>query len=149
MRLWSLHPKYLDSKGLVALWREALLAQKVLEGETKGYKNHPQLKRFKEYSDSLEAIGCFLVYIFEEGKKRGYNFNKEKIKNFNSCKEIIEVNNKQITYEFEHLKNKLLIRDSKKYEQLINIKEKIAVNPIFKMIKGYIEDWEIIAENGT
>jgi len=30
MRLWSLHPRYLDAKGLVALWREGLLAQKVL-----------------------------------------------------------------------------------------------------------------------
>ncbi|HEU5178767.1 MAG TPA: pyrimidine dimer DNA glycosylase/endonuclease V, partial [Burkholderiales bacterium] len=32
MRLWSLHPKYLDARGLVALWREALLAQAVLRG---------------------------------------------------------------------------------------------------------------------
>lgn len=23
MRLWSSHPKYLDAKGIVALWREA------------------------------------------------------------------------------------------------------------------------------
>ena len=38
MRLWSIHPKYLGTKGLVALWREALLAQKVLQGNTKGYK---------------------------------------------------------------------------------------------------------------
>jgi hypothetical protein len=30
MRIWSLHPKYLDSKGLVALWRESLLAKNVL-----------------------------------------------------------------------------------------------------------------------
>jgi carboxyl-terminal processing protease len=29
MRLWSLHPKYLDAQGLVALWREALLAKAV------------------------------------------------------------------------------------------------------------------------
>ena len=43
MRLWSIHPRYLDSMGLVALWREALLAQAVLRGETKGYKFHPQL----------------------------------------------------------------------------------------------------------
>jgi len=30
MRLWTIHPKYLDRQGLLALWREALLAQKVL-----------------------------------------------------------------------------------------------------------------------
>ena len=39
MRLWSLRPKYLDSQGLVALWREGLLAQAVLRGKTRGYRN--------------------------------------------------------------------------------------------------------------
>jgi len=38
MRLWTIHPKYLDAKGLVALWRETLLAKHVLEGKTPGYK---------------------------------------------------------------------------------------------------------------
>jgi hypothetical protein len=28
---------------LVAVWREGLLAQAVLQGKTNGYKNHPQL----------------------------------------------------------------------------------------------------------
>jgi hypothetical protein len=27
MRIWTVHPRYLDPKGLVAAWREALLAQ--------------------------------------------------------------------------------------------------------------------------
>lgn len=31
-----MHPRYLDAKGLVALWREALLVQAVLRGETRG-----------------------------------------------------------------------------------------------------------------
>ncbi len=30
MRIWSLHPKYLDRQGLLACWRETLLAQKVM-----------------------------------------------------------------------------------------------------------------------
>jgi hypothetical protein len=37
---------YLDGRGLVALWREALLAQAVLRGRTRGYR-HPQLARFR------------------------------------------------------------------------------------------------------
>jgi hypothetical protein len=53
MRLWSLHPKYLDRAGLLAVWREGLLAQQVLMGNTKGYKNHPQLNRFKEQGDKV------------------------------------------------------------------------------------------------
>ena len=36
MRLWSVHPQHLDVRGLVALWREGLLARKVLLGETNG-----------------------------------------------------------------------------------------------------------------
>ena len=32
MRLWSLSPRYLDVKGLVAVWREGLLADAVLLG---------------------------------------------------------------------------------------------------------------------
>ena len=46
MRLWSVHPRYLDTAGLTACWREALLAQKVLTGATRGYRRHPQLERF-------------------------------------------------------------------------------------------------------
>jgi hypothetical protein len=37
MRLWTLHPRYLDSQGLVALWREGLLAQAVLRNRTRGF----------------------------------------------------------------------------------------------------------------
>nr|WP_243687290.1 pyrimidine dimer DNA glycosylase/endonuclease V [Methanobacterium formicicum] len=61
MRLWSLHPKYLDVKGLVALWREGLLARAVLKGKTKGYTNHPQLIRFKNQKKS----GSFPGYLFK------------------------------------------------------------------------------------
>lgn len=43
MRLWSLHPSLLDRAALIAGWREALLAQKVLRGQTTGYRHHPQL----------------------------------------------------------------------------------------------------------
>jgi len=70
MRIWSLHPKYLDTKGLVELWRETLLAKHVLEGKTKGYKNHPQLNRFKIYSKPLEAINFYLnIYIRKQLKE--------------------------------------------------------------------------------
>ena len=65
MRLWSLHPKYLDTKGLLALWREGLLAQKVLAGKTKGYKNHPQLDRFKAHGSPRKAIGRYLLDIWK------------------------------------------------------------------------------------
>ena len=80
MRLWSISPMHLDPKGLVALWREALLARKVLEGLTKGYKNHPQLSSFKRCSDPSKAINTYLYYVWVEGKRRGFSFQEVKVR---------------------------------------------------------------------
>lgn len=79
MRLWSLHPSLMDTKGLVALWRESLLAKNVIENKTKGYRNHPQLIRFKKVNDPVDAINCYLSEIHKEAIKRKYNFDKSKI----------------------------------------------------------------------
>lgn len=140
MRLWSLNPKYLDSKGLLACWRETLLAKKVLEDKTKGYKNHPQLIRFKKLAQPIQGINSYLEQIFIESKSRGYNFDASKIgsKKFSGK---IPVTKGQIEYEFEHLKNKLKTRDSKKFLELKKI-SKIQPNPIFKIIPGKKEEWE-------
>ena len=54
MRLWSLDPAHLDRQGLVACWREALLAQAVLAGRTRGYRHHPQLERFRVVPGPVE-----------------------------------------------------------------------------------------------
>ena len=78
MRLWSIHPKYLDAKGLVALWREGLLAQKVLKGETQGYINHPQLDRFKSKQDPIAATSKYLYLIHKESLQQYYSLNLEK-----------------------------------------------------------------------
>jgi len=64
VRLWSISPGYLDARGLVALWREALLAQKVLMGLTRGYTRHPQLERFRRTSDPVLYIGTYLYYVY-------------------------------------------------------------------------------------
>jgi hypothetical protein len=142
MRLWSIHPEYLDAKGLVALWREGLLAQKVLLGETRGYKNHSQLIRFKECNNSVGAIASYLRCVHEEAEKRGYKFDRAKIANKRITAKLF-VNSGQIDYEFEHLLNKLKMRDHSLYAKLKNIK-KIKLHPIFKKRKGNIEDWEVV-----
>lgn len=142
MRLWSIHPKYLDSKGIVALWREALLAQKVLAGETKGYKYHPQLDRFKQTPNSLAAIAGYLQFIVQEADNRGYRFNKDKIYNQkNNFK--ISVTTGQVEYEFQHLLKKLEVRDPKKYSENMIISE-IDVHPLFEVVCGGVEDWEVV-----
>jgi hypothetical protein len=142
MRLWSLHPKYLDAKGLVALWRETLLAKHVLEGRTKGYKNHPQLNRFKNYSAPVEAIHYYLSVIHEEACLREYNFDGSKFTTPDSPMRIT-VTSGQVKYETEHLRKKLSERDPLKLKELENIK-RFDVHPLFDVVKGDIEDWEIV-----
>jgi hypothetical protein len=142
MRIWSLHPSLLDTKGLVALWRETLLAKHVLEGKTKGYTNHPQLNRFKATNNPIFAINYYLSEVYIEAERRGYNFDKNKI-DWSFEPITISVNDKQVEYEFQHLLRKLEIRDVKKFEDLKNT-SKIHLHPMFLEIKGEIEDWEII-----
>ena len=132
MRLWSIHPGYLDSKGLVALWRESLLAQKVLRGLTKGYKNHPQLSRFKSTSNPLGAISCYLRCVADEADERGYNFDRSKIEN-KYYRGKISVTNGQLDFEFTHLLGKLKKRDPELYVELRKIK-RIKLNPIFSKV---------------
>jgi hypothetical protein len=142
MRLWSIHPEYLDSKGLVALWREALLAQNVLLGNTKGYTKHPQLNRFKNTAYPIGAIACYLRSIIDEADRRGYNFNRSKIVN-KKTKSRIPVTSGQVEYEFKHLLEKLIMREPDLYNQLKTVKI-IRINPTFKKVPGKVEDWEKI-----
>lgn len=142
MRIWSLHPQYLDTKGLVALWRETLLAKNVLEGNTKGYRNHPQLLRFKTYEVPLYAINAYLATVYEEAVRRNYNFNKEKIDwTFKPCS--LTVTKGQLEYERDHLLKKLKVRDIQKYEDLARIVF-LEPNPLFEIVVGEVENWEII-----
>ncbi|MCX8194612.1 MAG: pyrimidine dimer DNA glycosylase/endonuclease V [Candidatus Micrarchaeota archaeon] len=140
MRLWSIHPKYLDTKGLLAVWREALLAKKVLENKTKGYKHHPQLARFRECRNPLAAINSYLFWIYKEAKKRGYNFSAKK---FRHCKGrgIIQVSEGQLEFERKHLAAKLKERDKESHLRLKSSK-RACPHPIFKVVRGKVEGWE-------
>ncbi len=141
MRLWSIHPKYLDTKGLIALWREALLAKKVLQNKTRGYKNHPQLIRFKNHPSPIKVINCYLTTIFEESQNRNFKFDASKIGSIKPESQI-PVSSGQIKFEINHLLKKLKERDPSKYNTLKN-KKKIEIHPLFKEIPGPIEEWEI------
>jgi len=142
MRLWSLHPEYLDPKGLVAVWREGLLAKKVLAGKTKGYTNHPQLLRFKNYNNPINAIDGYLFWIYKEAQKRGYHFNAEKI-NEELQIAIIPVTRGQLEYEFDHLLKKVYSRNLNFYDRLLDGKNKIVCHPVFYCVEGDVEQWEI------
>lgn len=142
MRLWSIHPQYLDAKGLVALWRETLLAQNVLLGKTKGYKNHPQLIRFKNTNNPSAAIANYLRAVAEEADSRGYHFDKSKIVDM-VFDDKIPVTSGQVQYEFRHLLKKLQIRDQHLYEKFKECAE-IELHPLFYRVTGDAEDWEIV-----
>ncbi len=142
MRLRSIHPKHLDSKGLVALRRESLLAKKVLEWETKWYKNHPQLNRFKEQKNPISAINLYLQHIHIEATNRWFSFEKSKFKIISNLEQIA-VTIWQIEFEKQHILKKTKIRDIQKHEELKNSKI-IQAHPIFKITKWEIENREIL-----
>ncbi len=133
VRLWLIHPKYLDCKGLIAVWREGLLAKKVLEGKTRGYTNHPQLKIFKEHEKPVDLINAYLFQIYLEAQRRGYSFNFSKIEPLN-LKEVVTVARGQLKDEFRLLLEKLKTRDKKKFEEIKNLElDSVEPNPIFRV----------------
>lgn len=141
MRLWSIHPKYLDPAGLVALWREALLARAVLRGKTAGYKKHPQLIRFKAEPDPVAMVNSYLCFIYDESVRRGYSFDKRKIKTAIRVRKKIGVSVNQLNYEFKLLKRKLLKRLPERVSSLRKV-QKIEANPLFIIQAGPVEKWE-------
>jgi hypothetical protein len=145
MRIWSLHPRYLDSKGLIALWREALLAKHVLMGKTNGYKNHPQLLRFVGQDNPVNLIDQYLVTVYDVALQKGYNFNKWKI-DWDFKASELKVTRGQIEFERRHLLKKLKIRDRNKYAELIQQKE-VLPHPLFRIVEGEIEIWEKTKRN--
>ena len=142
MRIWSINLQWLDSIGIVALWRESLLARRVLEGNTKGYANHPQLYRFKGSENPLAAIETYLHYVLKESKRRGFEFDGGKIKEGIVDKSIkIPVAQGQLDYELELLKFKLKKRSLEYYAKIASI-NRGEPNRMFVSHPGKIEDWE-------
>lgn len=141
MRIWSIHPSYLDWMGLGAQWREALLAQKVIQGKTKGWKNHPQLNRFKKHIEPLKAVGFYLLEIYTESQRRNYNYNYSKIIKPVDSIQKIPLNRGQIIYEFNLLMERLKKRTPDKYKDNLNISN-LYPHPLFTIREGPPEKWE-------
>ncbi|HET7125827.1 MAG TPA: pyrimidine dimer DNA glycosylase/endonuclease V [Lysobacter sp.] len=140
MRLWSLHPRYLDPQGLVALWREALLARKVLRGETRGYRQHPQLQRFRAARDPLAAIDAYLAAVHAEAVARGYAFDASKF-DAKACAPAIAVARGQLEHEWQHLMRKLEVRNPESHARWRDLQRPRA-HPSFRAVAGPVADWE-------
>ena len=143
MRLWTIHPRYLDAKGLVALWREGLLARNVLEGLTRGYRNHPQLQRFRTQSDPVRYLDAYLWHVLQESKSRGYRFDEKKVSPIDRALTPIEETDGQLIYEWHHLLRKLAVRDTDRYRRLSVLPLPLPEpGPLFHIVPGHVRDWE-------
>jgi hypothetical protein len=140
VRIWSLHPQYLDAKGLVALWRESLLAQAVLKGKTKGYTHHPQLLRFQQQTSPTGFIAAYLRGIHIEAESRGYNFDAAKIGR-SRARGHLKVSRGQLEFEWQHLLKKVKTRDPQWYARIKGVKNPQA-HPLFQVVRGHIASWE-------
>ncbi len=143
MRLWSLHPQYLDSRGLVALWREGLLARHVLLGLTSGYRHHPQLERFKAQAEPVSVLDQYLSIVSIEAAARGYQFDREKITFSNLITTSISLTEGQLAYEWQHLLAKLRYRSPACHQKWSAIVQPVP-HPLFTMIPGPAAPWEKI-----
>ncbi|HWP62717.1 MAG TPA: pyrimidine dimer DNA glycosylase/endonuclease V [Candidatus Binatia bacterium] len=143
MRLWSLHPRYLDGRGLVALWREGLLAQAVLAGRTRGYRHHPQLERFREAADPPAAIAAYLHVVAAEGARRGYRFDVSRIRPSTASAGELPVTVGQLRFEWAHLRSKLASRDPAWLARLaVPLDALPDPHPLFVVRPGPVASWE-------
>jgi hypothetical protein len=145
MRLWTLHPKYLDPQGLVALWREALLAREVLRGRTLGYRRHPQLERFRRHPAKRSAINAYLAAIYAEACSRGYAFNGAKV---GPLREIprVKATTGQLDYEWRHLARKLRARNPGLLQGLNKGGGRPRAHPLFRVVAGPVQSWERVTK---
>lgn len=143
MRLWTIHPSLLDRTGLVAEWREGLLAQAVLLGKTRGYTQHPQLHRFRRHAHPTAAIGVYLAEVRAEAERRGYNFDASRIVQPPPAEPLstIYTTSGQLEYEWEHLLQKLAVRAPDLRTAHAALPGPTA-HPLFTIIPGPIESWE-------
>ncbi|HVI58137.1 MAG TPA: pyrimidine dimer DNA glycosylase/endonuclease V [Luteimonas sp.] len=140
MRLWSLHPRYLDAPGLVAAWREGLLARAVLRGRTRGYTRHPQLERFRAHASPRLAISAWLAAIADEADARGYAFDRARAGPLRAV-EPIAVTRGQLDFEWRHLLAKLAVRDPPRFAALASLRRP-ACHPLFRACAGPVAPWE-------
>jgi hypothetical protein len=141
MRLWSLHPSQLDVKGLVALWREGLLALAVAKGKTRGYRHHPQLLRFASCPHPVAALERYLLAVHREASSRDYAFDRSKLaESASRGRARLTVTQGQLDHEWKHLLRKLHRRDRSRWARQHQAEP--TAHPMFKVVAGPIEPWE-------
>lgn len=140
MRIWTLHPKYLDPPGLTALWRETLLARHILLNRTRGYRHHPQLERFRALARPVAAINSYLAAVHQEATLRSYRFDADKIGRVRLTVPVPEASG-QLAFEWSHLRQKLASRNPAWLRSLADVRVPDP-HPLFRIVAGPIQPWE-------
>ena len=147
MRMWSVNPRVLDARGLVACWRESLLAQAVLAGRTRGYTHHPQLNRFRACEKPLVAIASYLHPLADEADRRGYHFDRSRVLESADDELRLDVNDGQLAYEWDLLLNKLEQRDTAARSAMLG--QQICAHPLFRVVSGPMATWEKVNDTSV
>jgi hypothetical protein len=116
VRLWSLHPKYLDA---------------------------PQLHRFREHPSPRRAIDAWLAGLHAEATLRGYSFDRSKIGPLYKLTRI-PVTRGQIDYEWRHLKRKLARRSPAQLAK-VKLVRRPHCHPLLCARPGPIAAWEKVS----
>lgn len=140
MRLWTVHPAYLDTAGLTAAWREGLLAKAVLRNRTRGYRHHPQLERFRAAPRPLAAINAYLAGLYAEAQARGYRFDRSKLGR-TGTRVRLRATRGQLAHEWAHLLAKLRRRSPARFAAQRRIRGP-RPHPLFVMVPGPVAPWE-------
>jgi hypothetical protein len=123
----------------------------VLAGRTKGYRSHPQLRRFRETPEPLAAVGAYLAGVADEAQARGYRYDRGLI----NCAPApgvwdrrIDVSTGQLEYEWAHLVAKLAAR-SPDWLAALSTEAPTATavctpHPLFHVVEGPVAEWEVV-----
>lgn len=132
---------YLDRRGLVALWREGLLAQAVLRGATRGYRHHPQLTRFSQCRAPVSVLASYLRVVHDEASHRGYTFRRAKVARTAERAWPLTVTRAQLAFEWSHLLAKVAERDVAWWRSLARVR-RARPHPMFTLVDGPVAEWE-------
>lgn len=150
MRLWSLHPSYLDKQALQVCWADALQALEYYKQERaymKGITNdlspyfYPCLDRFRMTGSPIAHITNYLHGLCDESERRNTPFGRAKLPEFTPGLRL-KVTDGQIAREEKLL---LLQLNRRKQTQLwmdLFVAEYVQPHPLFEIVSGPVEPWE-------
>jgi hypothetical protein len=88
----------------------------------------------------VAALDCYLSRVIDEARVRGYRFDASKIR-YHRCRHgHVEVTAGQLAYEWQHLLDKLAVRDPSSWQAEHRHRPK--PHGCFHVVPGPIADWE-------